>query len=221
MMLSKIYKIWRRGFLAGFLGLFLVWPAGAQAFNDLSEDSEYFSGTTDLHERGLVEGYEGDLVEVEREINRAEALKVALQAFRASEISDNESAADLPFPDLKKDAWYLGAVSKALELKIVAGYPDGTFKPEETVNLVEALKILYFSADILDDATLLPPYSDIDKEGWYKDFVTYAYDKRLIQAEDDGLLHPDKKLSRGEFFEMVSRLLWVKENGNNHENCKG
>jgi hypothetical protein len=46
------------------------------------------------------------------------------------------------FKDLSDDAWYYNYVLKAVELGIVQGYSDGTFRPNANISRAEASKIL-------------------------------------------------------------------------------
>jgi exopolysaccharide biosynthesis protein len=51
------------------------------------------------------------------------------------------------FPDVNTDQWFTEFVCLAKEKRIIGGYPDGTFKPEQTIQQAEALKILLLAYD--------------------------------------------------------------------------
>lgn len=48
-----------------------------------------------------------------------------------------------PFPDVPASAWYAEAVNELAARGIVNGYPDGTFKPEQTATRAEVAVMLY------------------------------------------------------------------------------
>ena len=48
-----------------------------------------------------------------------------------------------PFPDVPASVWYTEAVNGLAARGIVNGYPDGTFKPEQTATRAEVAVMLY------------------------------------------------------------------------------
>ena len=42
------------------------------------------------------------------------------------------------FTDVPEGEWYTGLVERAYELGIAVGYPDGTFRPDDTLSRQEA-----------------------------------------------------------------------------------
>ena len=48
-----------------------------------------------------------------------------------------------PFPDVPASAWYAEAVNGLSARGIVNGYPDGSFKPEQTATRAEVAVMLY------------------------------------------------------------------------------
>ena len=47
------------------------------------------------------------------------------------------------FPDVPASAWYAEAVNELAARGILNGYPDGTFKPEQTATRAEVAVMLY------------------------------------------------------------------------------
>ena len=47
------------------------------------------------------------------------------------------------FPDVPASAWYAEAVNALREKGVVAGYPDGTFRPEATATRAEVAQMIY------------------------------------------------------------------------------
>ena len=46
---------------------------------------------------------------------------------------------------------------------------------------------------------------------WYAAYAQYAKAKQFISAQDDGKLHADKTVTRGEFAELMYRIMYTKE----------
>lgn len=55
------------------------------------------------------------------------------------------------FSDVSQDAWYYDTVNKLSTLGIINGYPDGTFKPDNTLTRGEFIKMLAMVAEIWSD----------------------------------------------------------------------
>ncbi|MBQ9974164.1 MAG: S-layer homology domain-containing protein [Oscillospiraceae bacterium] len=72
-------------------------------------------------------------------------------------------AADHTFPDVKAGDWYNNAVAWAAERKVVSGYGDGRFGPNDAVTLEQVLVILWnYSGNpaLTGDADAVGPHSD-------------------------------------------------------------
>ena len=79
---------------------------------------------------------------------------------------------------------------------LVDGYPDGLFHPSDSINFVEAAKIIsnVFSLDIKNQAT---------GEFWYRPYVQSLSDLHAIPVS---ITHFGQALTRAEMAEMVYRL---------------
>ena len=58
------------------------------------------------------------------------------------------------FSDVNQSSWYYDDLNKLSTLGIVNGYPDGTFKPENTLTRGEFIKMLTMVAEIWSDKKL-------------------------------------------------------------------
>ena len=157
-----------------------------------------------LQQRGIMEGYSDGSFGAENPINRAESLKVLLESLGI----DPESG-ETDFSDIDKDAWYAGYVNAAKSRGFVKGYSDGTFKPGNTVNHAELLKISFesFGIDLTDyDVTDLP--DGIDESAWFAPYLQYALDNELLNEEDISL---SDGMTREMFAEVVARLIQQQE----------
>jgi len=95
---------------------------------------------------------------------------------------------------------------------IINGYPDGSFKPDGTINRAELVKIM-----ILTTGKMIPDFNfesiksqynnscfpDISKDQWYTPYVCYAKAYNIISGYEDGNFRPDRKVSRVESLKIV------------------
>lgn len=171
-------------------------------FPDVIEGDSYYEAVKTLKKDGIIQGYPDGTFKPTQSVSRVEALKFI---FAGAEVAvDTASSASLKFPDTDPKGWYAPYVQTAQMLKIIKGYPDGTFKPVNTVNRVEFLKMLFASANI-DVSKLVVqknPFPDVDKEAWYAPYVVYAKQKGLIDA-DVSSFEPNDVMTRGEVAEVL------------------
>lgn len=194
--------------LTFFLFPFVI--VNANVFTDITSSSTiYFNSIEYLKSKGVISGYPDGTFKPDNVINRAEALKMIMLATG----KDGESTIDMSFPDVNVDDWFFGFVRKALESGLVEGYPDGTFKPENNINIAESLKIIILAFDI--DTGALPsknPFPDVDVISWYVSYAEFAKNKNFIEPSDDGLLHAEKHITRGQFAEIIFRIMYTRDN---------
>ncbi len=195
-------------------------------FPDLTVGNEYYVGVKYLKELGLIQGYPDGLFRPKQHINRAEALKILGGAINFNQFSmterpiasieaspDTSLSETCPFPDLNSAAWYFEQVCSAYANKVIEGYPDGTFKPEQTINKVEALKITILQAGISLDTDYTDNFDDISPNDWFWDYARIANEKSFIVEDRSGDLKPDEDLSRGDFAMLVYRTMKSIKNG--------
>ena len=149
----------------------------------------------------VISGYPDGSFKPENPVNRAEALKIILQSLRAEQEEDGEESFEMPedfneFSDLKPTEWYATYVAEGVEKEIISGYPDGTFKGGNTVNLAEALKM----ALIAHDVTIWTGETD----PWHKKYFDAAYALGILPT---ALNDPAHLLTRAELVYIVDQLV--------------
>lgn len=88
---------------------------------------------------------------------------------------------------------------------IIDGYPDGTFKPNNTVNRAELLKILIESRDPSFDrqGNDTNCFSDISSGQWFTSYVCYAKEKGWVNGYQDGTFRASQAVSKAEAVKIV------------------
>lgn len=164
-----------------------------------------------LYSRGVVSGYDFDTYGPNNSLTRAELSKIALNSLGVLAPNVDEA----PFLDVASDSWYAPYVAKMKELGVIEGYSDGTFKPDQTVNRAEAMKIL-LKIKGKDDSELLAsynPFSDVNNDSWYAKYVLYAYEEGYVSGYRDeagnltGKFGPENTITRGEMAKIVSNVM--------------
>lgn len=169
-----------------------------------------------LSETGVIKGYEDGSFKPSNLINRAEALKMILEAnglVTPEYIQENSAGGinfnsePLPFSDVYKSLWYYPYLKKALEKEIINGYPDGTFKPEKTVNRAESFKITMESDDVILPEVTENPFADVSKEDWFANYMLEAKIREIVYITMQNTVNPSKEMTRSQFAELVYRYI--------------
>lgn len=159
-----------------------------------------------LVERGIINGYPDGTFQPDKIINRAEALKII---FAAQGIAADRPAIVPPFPDVSTTEWFAVYVEEAKSRKLIKGYPDGTYRPQQEVNKAEFLKIAVSAQSFVEEpinySSALTQFSDLDKSQWYMPFVTYAVEHGYL--DNTSKLKPTEGMSRGEAAMIIYRML--------------
>ena len=175
-------------------------------FSDVSSSGKSYRAISFLKKRGVINGYPDGSFKPDGIVSRVEALKFILEAANESLVSGT----NLPFKDTSKVAWYTEYVATAFGKSIVQGYPDHTFKPANTVNRAEFLKMLLVSMDFqVPDSVNANVYFDVKKDSWYASYVKFAKDKNLIET-DGRYFKPDEGMTREDVAELIYRAVMLK-----------
>ena len=202
----------RRAIVATFSASLLVFPmlAGAVRFPDVPGDHPYNSSVEALAIEGVVTGNPDGNFYPARPVNRAEFLTMLYRATKKSAASASISC----FSDVQAAAWYANVVCDAVAEGYVNGYPDGSFKPEQTVNRVEALKMIFkvFGLGVLtghDAMASADDFTDVSPNSWYVGYVTSSYRNGLlpIPGYAGDKFWPANPLLRGEAAAYVWRAM--------------
>ena len=160
-----------------------------------------------LADKGVLAGYPDQTFKPNNVVNRAELLKILIASLGVSDLNGRNC-----FPDVA-DQWFAPYVCYAKSQGWVSGYADGTFRPSEPVNKVEAIKMLVNSQGYrLDGATSNLGYTDVSSTDWYAPYVQASKSRNLLE-EQSGNLNVSSGMTREKIAEVVYRATYVRENG--------
>jgi len=157
-----------------------------------------------LQEKGIISGYDDGTFQPENTVNRAEAMKMILETIG----EEADEVADSSFDDVDAEEWYAGYVERAQKLGFVDGYSDGTFRPGQIVNKVELLKMLLEAFEVdLNAVTVGDLFDDTPTDAWYAEYLQYAKDVGIVEADEDGLFNPADGMNRDDFADAIYKLM--------------
>jgi len=145
------------------------------AFTDVRDDAWYARAVNTLASMEIVVGYPDGTFRPNQPITRAEVTTLLVNALNASHMSSSNI-----FTDLSDTHWAFDFIMRAHAYGWIAGYPDGTFRPD--VNIIRAEVVT-----IINNATSRTQYvqwlrftehfPDLDTTHW-------AYTHIMLAAEE-------------------------------------
>lgn len=113
------------------------------------------------------------------------------------------SAAPMPFPDMG-NTWYRyrEAAQYLKDQDVLGGYPDGNFKPKETINRAELLKIVFKGrSDVVPVQRRC--FSDVSPDEWYAPYVCAAKNRGIVDGYKNGTFKPGEPVNFAEAVKIV------------------
>ena len=118
------------------------------------------------------------------------------------------------YSDVFADSDYYASCTRLADLGIIAGYEDGTFRPDNTITRAEFTKIIVCMMDKEDDArgsTGLTGFFDVDSASWYTNYIRYAVNRSILSGYADGSFRPNDTINLQEAVTILLRTLGYNE----------
>ena len=177
-------------------------------FEDVIEAYPYGTPEHEAIEWAFVNGYTAGMTEttfgVGTVLTRAQTAAFLWAVADKPEINVNEL--ENPFSDIKLSKWYAPYVLWAASEGLVAGYEDGTFRPENELTRAEVLQLLYAKEGKPSIEGIENPYSDAKPSKWFHAAALWAYDQG-IERGADGKFSPNTKVLREVFVLYLYRYM--------------
>ena len=89
----------------------------------------------------------------------------------------------------------------------IAGYPDGTVRPDGKITRAEVSAIFARLTESSAPANYSPKFSDVLAYDWFCDSVMKLSNKDIIKGYPDGTFKPNKSITRAEFAVIASKYI--------------
>ncbi len=161
-----------------------------------SPESRYPEAVRYLVSRGVIQGQNGGLnlsqlnlqqLDLQQQVSRAELAVIAYRLKGAA-----HPGSTVCFSDLPSAAWYKTAICSLSGQGIIAGFEDGTFRPAQSVQGAEVLKVIMAAFEIEVAAS--------DANPWYAPYLQLATELGLTRLE------PTSPVSRDELVQFIFSL---------------
>lgn len=104
------------------------------------------------------------------------------------------------------------SVETLSSFKIINGYEDGTFRPDNNITRAEFAKIITIAMRI---ENIMPSgeelFNDISDDSWYKDYVYVAKTAGIINGTSDITFEPEENITYEQAIKMIAAALGYNE----------
>lgn len=198
-------------FLLSLVMLLSLLSAGASAaglpFTDVSPDAWYYPGVSFAYNAKLMKGTGGTTFDPEGSTTRGMFVTILYRMAGSPSVSGTAGS----ITDVHSGDYFYNSVRWAISDKIVTGYSDHTFRPNNIVSREEMAVFLYRYAKLKgQDMTArqdLSKFTDSGRVGsWAKDEMSWAVANKLITGVTATTLDPGGKASRAQVATISMRL---------------
>jgi hypothetical protein len=164
---------------------------------------------------GIIGGYPDGTFRPDKIINRAEltTLLVKAKGFTSAESTDTI------FSDVRKKHWASFYIQNGVDLGLVTGYPDKTFRPAKSLNRAEGVTILSRFAELKEPETLIEgPFPDVPGRHWAAKSITAARNAGMLTFLIEKPFEPAKEMPRSEAAEVLSKAQFASTKINSLKN---
>ncbi len=182
----------------------------ARNFNDVPTNLWAKCDIEKLACKGIVAGYPDNSFRACAAITRAEFASLLVSALNLDNGKLRNPAKK--FRDVSSNHWAKQDIEIAFDEGLIAGFPDNTFRPQETITKAEALNILAKAIpgklDSSEAKQILSQYPDgYQVPEWAEKSVAEALKAGLYcELPDGNQIRPDDNITRAEVTKMAAQI---------------
>lgn len=157
----------------------------------------------DIKKSELMNGYPDGTFRPDDKITRAET---AALLRRAAEMYGYYVSGDV-FSDV--DMWAEQSINELAAAGVITGYPDDTFRPNDTVTRAEFVTMLM---RLIGEEGATSEFADVNGH-WAEKYIAKASEYGYISGYPDGTFRPDTDITRAEAFKIIASVFGFEADG--------
>lgn len=168
--------------------------------SDFPESHEFYDEITYLIDRDVLKGYPDGTMRPNAGVTRAEAA-IMISRLKKFDVTPRATG----FPDVPASHKASGSIAAAAKAQLIKGYPDGTYRPENTITRAEMafilsrLFIVPFRADV--------SFTDVSPNMGVYEPVQQILAANITNGYPDKTFRPNATVTRGQFSAFLARGL--------------
>ena len=159
-----------------------------------------------------IKGYPDGTFKPQANVTRAEAAQMFATLLNGGTNFGTSGATK--FSDASDD-WYSKAINYVVGKGLISGYPNGTFKPNESITRAEFAQMI--SGYIKNEKAGSSDFKDV-KDHWAKDAIDKLNGNKNVTGYPDGSFKPNAKITRAEAVTILNSVFNRNTNKNSFNN---
>lgn len=147
-----------------------------------------------------IKGYPDGTFKPQANVTRAEAAQMFATLLNGGANFGTSQATK--FSDASDD-WYSKAINYVVGKGLISGYPNGTFKPNESITRAEFAQMI--SGYVKNEKASTSDFKDV-KDHWAKDAIDKLYGNKNVNGYPDGSFKPNAKITRAEAVTILNSV---------------
>ena len=159
-----------------------------------------------------IKGYPDGTFKPQDNVTRAEAAQMFATLLNGG--TNFGTSSMTKFSDANDD-WYSKAINYVVAKNLISGYPNGTFKPNESITRAEFAQMI--SGYVKNEKKTSSDFQDV-KDHWAKDAIDKLYGNKNVNGYPDGSFKPNAKITRAEAVTILNSVFNRNTNKNSLNN---
>ncbi|WP_018394712.1 S-layer homology domain-containing protein [Bacillus sp. 37MA] len=192
--------------LSVFLSFIIVFSlfapfAQAASFKDVPNSHRFFDDIDFLSGAEIITGFPDGTFKPDQAVTRAQAAILIGKTFELDGTKRKTS-----FSDVNTSNTASGYIESAVEEGIISGFPNGTFRPGQTVTRGQMAIILAKAFGLTETAGV--DFADVSKTSAAYPYIQHIVAAGITYGYEDGTFKPNNAVTRGQFAAFLSRALF-------------
>lgn len=190
------------------MGVSLFAGSASAEFSDVSGSLK--NEVNEAQKMGLVSGYKDGTFKPIQAVTRGEFARLVVAAYESSSKESLSAGTTSRFKDVSTSSTLGPAILKAAEKGWIAGYSDGSFRPNEPVLREQAARILAEAAEL---GTKAEPFGDVPDDSVFAGSIGAVENADLMYGDTNGKFNPALEITREQSAATILRFFRYLEDG--------
>jgi competence protein ComEC len=174
--------------------------ASAKAFRDVPTTHTFFDEITYLSDQMIINGFNDGTFAPDKPVTRA-----AAAAMIGRSVGLDGEKRETSFEDVGSSSFASGYIQSAVEQKIIYGFTDGTFRPDQIVTRGEMAIFIARAFELTEKADT--SFNDVSPSMAAADSIAKILAEGITQGYTDGTFRPNQDVTRDQFSAFLARAL--------------
>jgi len=154
-----------------------------------------------MYTKGLINGYPDGTFRPDQAISRIEMVILVNRIFQFT------TTTDLPFTDIAQTYQYYSEIAKAYANGYIKGYPDNSFRPNQSITREEAAVMLAAAFQLEPSDVPVTTLTDVESLGdWSRGSVRALVHAGVLKGYPDGTFRAKQPISRAETAKLLAEM---------------